>query len=133
MPSLPRRSPEQRACRRRPEPPAENSITAVDSGNGNYSTINAPPVSVQVAPAVTKPTLTGPQVTSVERYGYHDQATYLVIYFNDPLDPTSAENVTNYTITGPVNEPGRPSQRIHVGSGDLRLRNQQRDWVRLGG
>ena len=65
---------------------------------------------------MTKPTLTGPQVTGVERYGYHDQATYLVIYFNDPLDPTSAENVSNFTIAGPVNEPGHTSHRIHVGS-----------------
>jgi Bacterial Ig-like domain (group 3)/IPT/TIG domain len=93
-----------------------NSITAVYSGDANYSVITAPPVSVQVVPAVTKVTLDGPQVMSVARYGYHDQKTYLVIYFNDPLDPTSAENIANYTIAGPVHEPGHPSHRIHVGS-----------------
>ena len=93
-----------------------NSITAVYSGDANYSAITAPPVSVEVVPAVTNPTPDGPQVMSVARYGYHDQKTYLVIYFNDPLDPTSAENITNYTIAGPVHEPGHPSHRIHVGA-----------------
>ena len=93
-----------------------DNITAVYSGDANYSVITAPPVSVQVVPAVTNPPLDGPQVMNVVRYGYHDQKTYLVIYFNDPLDPTSAENITNYTIAGPVHEPGHPSHRIHVGS-----------------
>ena len=46
-------------------------------------------------------TTDGPQVTSVARYGYHSQATYFVIYFNMALDPTSAQHVSNYTVTGP--------------------------------
>jgi large repetitive protein len=45
----------------------------------------------------------GPQVTSVQRYGYHAQPTYLVIDFNSPLDPTAAQNISNYQIVGPGN------------------------------
>ncbi len=48
-------------------------------------------------------TADGPQVTSVQRYGYHAQPTYLVINFNSPLDPTAAQNVSNYQIVGPGN------------------------------
>ena len=48
-------------------------------------------------------TADGPQVTSVQRYGYHAQPTYLVINFNSPLYPTAAQNVSNYQIVGPGN------------------------------
>ncbi len=40
----------------------------------------------------------GPEVTSVVRYGYHSQPTYLVVYFNMALDPTSAQLASNYTV-----------------------------------
>jgi hypothetical protein len=43
----------------------------------------------------------GPQVTSVARYGYHIQPTYILIYFNGPLAPSPAENLANYRIIGP--------------------------------
>lgn len=42
-----------------------DNITAVYSGDANYSVITAPPVSVQVVPAVTNPPLDGPQVMNV--------------------------------------------------------------------
>jgi len=45
----------------------------------------------------------GPQVTSVQRFGVHSQPTYLVINFNSPLDPSSAQNTSNYRIVGPGN------------------------------
>jgi Bacterial Ig-like domain (group 3) len=44
----------------------------------------------------------GPQVTSVQRYGFHDQSTFLVINFNSALALAEAENATNYTIVGPA-------------------------------
>ncbi len=43
----------------------------------------------------------GPMVRSVLRYGFHWQPTYLLINFNGPLDPTSAQNPSNYQIMGP--------------------------------
>ena len=43
----------------------------------------------------------GPQVTNVQRFGYHSQPTYLVIYFNMSLDPSTAEDASNYQIVGP--------------------------------
>jgi hypothetical protein len=46
-------------------------------------------------------TVDGPRVTSVRRYGVHAEPTYLVINFNGPLDPSPAENTSNYRIVGP--------------------------------
>jgi streptogramin lyase len=43
----------------------------------------------------------GPQITRVERVGFHFAPTTLVLTFNEPLDPTSAQNVGNYRIVGP--------------------------------
>jgi Putative Ig domain/Bacterial Ig-like domain (group 3) len=43
----------------------------------------------------------GPQVTSVTRYGFHAQWTYLLMNFTGPLDPTTAQNALNYQIVGP--------------------------------
>jgi hypothetical protein len=45
--------------------------------------------------------VSGPQVSYVVRYGYHNQPTYLVINFAGGLDTTSAERASNYTITAP--------------------------------
>jgi hypothetical protein len=46
-------------------------------------------------------TVDGPVVTSVQRFGFHAQPTYLVIYFNGPLAPSPAQNTSNYQIVGP--------------------------------
>ena len=40
-------------------------------------------------------------MTSVLRDGFHAQWTFLVIGFDGPLDATSAQTVSNYTIVGP--------------------------------
>ncbi len=40
-------------------------------------------------------------VATVQRYGYHALPTTLVVSFSAGLDPTTAQNVQNYTITGP--------------------------------
>ena len=42
--------------------------------------------------------LPGPTVALLERYGYHAQATTLVLTFNEPLDPARAQNLGNYRI-----------------------------------
>ena len=43
----------------------------------------------------------GPQVVSVQRFGFHAQPTSIVITFNQDLNPTSASNVNAYEIWAP--------------------------------
>ncbi len=43
-------------------------------------------------------TSAGPMVTNLQRYGYHGQPTKFVLTFDQPLNPTAAQNVSNYTI-----------------------------------
>jgi len=43
----------------------------------------------------------GPQVVGLSRFGYHWSPTTIVLTFNSALDPTSAQNLANYKITGP--------------------------------
>ncbi len=43
----------------------------------------------------------GPQVTGVERFGYHMMPTTLVLTFDEALDATTADNSRNYQIIGP--------------------------------
>jgi hypothetical protein len=71
--------------------PGAHNFSANYSGGGTASTSGAT-VAVQTD---------GPQVTSVQRYGFHAQWTYLVIHFNGPLMAASAEDVANYKIVGP--------------------------------
>ena len=40
-------------------------------------------------------------MVAVKRLGIHMQQTVLVLSFNDGLDPTSAQNLSNYKIVGP--------------------------------
>jgi hypothetical protein len=35
----------------------------------------------------------------MSRYGVHDHSTVLVLYFNAPLDPARAQDVSNYVLT----------------------------------
>jgi large repetitive protein len=46
-------------------------------------------------------TVDGPQVTSVQRFGFHSQPTFLVIFFNSALEPATAQRAANYEILGP--------------------------------
>jgi hypothetical protein len=46
-------------------------------------------------------TTDGPQVTSVARFGFHAQPTFLVVDFNMALDPASAQHASNYSVVGP--------------------------------
>ena len=43
-------------------------------------------------------TTAGPTVVSLARYGFHMQPTSLVLTFSSALDPTPAQNVSNYQI-----------------------------------
>ena len=70
-----------------------HSLSAVFTGNGNSSK--------SVATVTVDTNTDGPQVTSVDRYGYHIQPTYLLISFDGPLAVSPAEDITNYQIVGP--------------------------------
>jgi hypothetical protein len=67
------------------------AFTAVYSGGGTSSASGGTLVL----------STAGPRVTSVLRYGFHAQPTYLVLTFDSPLDRASAQNVANYKIVGP--------------------------------
>ena len=85
-----------------PTPSAgSHTFQAIFTGNPSFASSS----SQQTASAVS------PQVTHVSRYGYHDQATYLLVDFNGPLDPASAEDIANYTIEGP----GHSRDRLKLG------------------
>ncbi|MGA2705248.1 MAG: Ig-like domain-containing protein, partial [Isosphaeraceae bacterium] len=71
--------------------PGTYTFSAVFSGGGTFADSQS---SLVVS-------TDGPKVTSVLRYGFHWQPTYLLINFNGPLDPTSAQNPSNYQILGP--------------------------------
>jgi len=71
--------------------PGMHSFKAVFSADGTFLASEA---SLVVS-------TDGPQVTHLLRYGFHWQPTYLLLYFNGPLDPTSAQNPANYQILGP--------------------------------
>jgi virginiamycin B lyase len=62
--------------------PADNSVTQVTT-----VTQVTPPVNVD-----------GPIVTSVQRYGTRRQPDGLVVAFNEPLDPTPAQDAANYVL-----------------------------------
>jgi len=51
------------------------------------------------------PSTDGPRVVAVQRFGFHQLPTTLVIGFNEPLDPTSAQDTANYRITAPDGRP----------------------------
>jgi virginiamycin B lyase len=55
--------------------------------------------SLSQSTSVTSPAVAdGPTVTLVQRFGIHTQPTTIVLAFDAPLDPTSAQDVHNYQI-----------------------------------
>src|SRR5208337_3892636 len=72
-------------------PPGSHSFSSVFSSGGTFS---ASRTSLVVS-------TDGPQVTGLRRYGFHAQPTYLLLNFNGPLNPTSAQNPSNYQVLGP--------------------------------
>ncbi len=71
------------------------------------SAINASPTAtVVVMPQVKKttppPAVTdGPQITLLQRYGYHMMPTSLVLTFDQALDAVTADDPNNFAIIGP--------------------------------
>ena len=52
-----------------------------------------------------------PTVLSLQRFGYHDQPTSLVLTFSAALDPTTSQNVNNYQIVS-MGGPGRDGNLV---------------------
>ena len=48
------------------------------------------------------PVVTNANVTDVQRFGVHLQPSLVVLTFDTPLDPSTAQNVANYRIFGPT-------------------------------
>ncbi len=75
-----------------------NLITAVYSGDANFATASGvTTVTVNAPPATSD----GPRLTRVQRFGFHTMPTTVVLTFDQPLDPGSAEDVRNYVILDP--------------------------------
>jgi len=53
---------------------------------------------------VTAPVTGGPQITRVQRLGFHAQPTTLLLTFNQALDPVQAQDASNYQILAPDGE-----------------------------
>ena len=86
--------------------PLENGVASLNIGtpsadSHNFSAVFASSDGTLSSSSSTLPATDGPRVTSVVRYGFRAQSTFLVIQFNGALDVTSARNVSNYMIVGP--------------------------------
>jgi hypothetical protein len=86
------------------------AMSPAGSGTVNITVVSSSGMSPPTAGDVFTYTADGPRVTSVQRYGYHAQPTYLVIDFNGSLEDSSAQDTSNYGIVGPG------KQRIKVKS-----------------
>ena len=67
---------------------------------------SASPAATTMVLATTPPPpphtfIDGPQISKVLRYGYHWMPTTLVLYFNQPLGPATAQDANDYRIVGP--------------------------------
>jgi hypothetical protein len=68
------------------------------------------PIHAAITAAQVPIGLPGPQVLNVQRYGFHNLRTVIVVTFNtfsQGLDPTTAQDVNNYTLT-PLNGGATP-------------------------
>ena len=79
-----------------------HTITAVYSGDANFATASGVTTETVNAPTTPPPaTSDGPRLTGVQRFGFHAMPTTVVLTFDQPLDPGSAEDVRNYVILDP--------------------------------
>ena len=74
----------------------------VGSDSFSYRAFDGELLSDPISVAITVVAASGPPlVTGVERYGFHRQPTFVAIAFNAALDPTRAQDVSNYELIGP--------------------------------
>jgi uncharacterized membrane protein len=77
--------------------PGSHAFQATYAGSTAFS----PSASPVVPLTITAPPVKGPNVIGLVRIGYHALPTYYIVSFNQPLNPTAAENILNYRIVGP--------------------------------
>jgi uncharacterized repeat protein (TIGR01451 family) len=70
---------------------------------------NAMSVVVFATPAIP------PTVTSLQRFGFHEQPTEFVLTFSSALDPARAQDVQNYTLV-PIDSRGHAGRKIPLAS-----------------
>ncbi len=75
-----------------PNGPNNFLVSATDAA-GNVS-------SVRAVPTITQDSI-APRAAGVRRFGYHMQPTYVVLTFNEPMDPARAQDPANYRIADP--------------------------------
>jgi uncharacterized repeat protein (TIGR01451 family) len=92
-----------------PSTPNLTTITNTATVTSSTSTNSASATN-----AVTGVTPAMPSVVDVQRFGFHDQATDLVVFFSTPLAAAQAQDVSNYRIVT-LGGPGRGGSLIgHV-------------------
>jgi hypothetical protein len=74
-----------------------HTITAVYSGDQTFAGSQG-----SITQVIQPPAGVGPKVTLLQRFGFHRMPTSIVLTFNAPLDPASAQDSKNYRITGPA-------------------------------
>jgi predicted outer membrane repeat protein len=74
--------------------------------SGNYSVTAGASGAGTVAFALTN--VADPTVVSLQRFGYHDHQTVLVLTFSEPMDAAQADNLANYhlVVAVPDHRPG---------------------------
>jgi uncharacterized membrane protein/transglutaminase-like putative cysteine protease len=80
-------------------PVASVNVAAVISPAQMPTPSPTPSPSPTPTPATT--VAVAPEMTGVERFGYHMKPTTLVLTFDQALDPSTAEDTHNYRIVGP--------------------------------
>ncbi len=109
-----------------------NSTSGVISGTPTTAAVSDFTVSAKDSAGATGSqayTLTvanGPVVTNLQRFGYHMQPTIFVLTFNEPLNATTAQNLSNYTLV-PIQN-GQPGAAISLSSA---VYNATKDTVTL--
>jgi uncharacterized repeat protein (TIGR01451 family) len=101
------------------QPTAAGSLTNVARVAGDQP--NSDPANGVSAPVVTPvDPVAGPPVTvlALQRFGFHAQATRLVLTFSAALDPASAQDLRNYTLTALVHGGRRLPLRLAGASYD---------------
>jgi Bacterial Ig-like domain (group 3) len=78
-------------------PAGAHTITASYSGDANVLASTSTALTQQVNSSAI---VDGPTVTNLQRFGFHAQPTMLVLTFSEALNPTQAQNVANYVVTG---------------------------------
>ena len=90
-------------------------VQAFYAGTADFAASMSGVVGVVVSPAVPAD---GPQVIGVARYGYHRMPTEVVLTFNQPLDPSRAQDPANYLISSSLGRPVKVAAAVYDAAND---------------